>query len=222
MGHELEELPLFLLHTVLFPYADIRLHVFEDRYKELVHDCIQNGRPFGIILIRSGDEVGQIADPYMVGTAVHIEKVDYLEDGRMDIQVHGERRFRIRHLDESKPYLTGFVEPVMEHDIENPTEAESLLHAARHELEVFLQNLLARQNFEVDVRFSSDPVALSFYIANLLSMENLDKQRLLETTDTIERVQALIPILRTQNMDVPSNTCFRVGAAELAEWIKPN
>src|SRR5579872_1613474 len=143
MGQELEELPLFLLHTVLFPYAHIRLHVFEDRYKELVHDCIHNERPFGIVLIRSGDEAGRLADPYMVGTAVHIEKVDYLEDGRMDIQVHGERRFRIRRLDESKPYLTGFVEPVMEHNFEGEPEAENLILAARHELELFLQNLFA-------------------------------------------------------------------------------
>ncbi|MHB8637232.1 MAG: LON peptidase substrate-binding domain-containing protein [Fimbriimonadaceae bacterium] len=222
MAQELEELPLFLLHTVLFPYAHIRLHVFEDRYKELVHDCIHEERPFGIVLIRSGDEVGQAADPYMVGTAVHIEKVDYLDDGRMDIQVHGERRFRIRRLDESRPYLTGYVEPLMEHEIENESEAENLFLAARQEFELLVQKLFARQEFNVQVVFPTDPVVLSFTIANLLSMENLDKQRLLETTDTLERVQALIPLLQNQNMNMPSTSCYPVGAAELAEWITPN
>jgi hypothetical protein len=65
-------------------------------------------------------------------------------------------------------------------------------------------------------------VVLSFTIANLLSMENLDKQRLLETTDTLERVQALIPLLQNQNMNLPSTSCYPVGAVELAEWITPN
>ena len=222
MAQELEELPLFLLHTVLFPYAHIRLHVFEDRYKELVHDCIHEERPFGIVLIRSGDEVGQVADPYMVGTAVHIEKVDYLEDGRMDIQVHGERRFRIRRLDESRPYLTGYVEPLTEHEIENESEAENVFLAARQEFELLVQKLFSRQEFNVQVVFPSDPVVLSFTIANLLSMENLDKQRLLETTDTLERVQALIPLLQNQNINMPSTSCYPVGAVELAEWITPN
>lgn len=222
MAQELEELPLFLLHTVLFPYAHIRLHVFEDRYKELVHDCIHEERPFGIVLIRSGDEVGQLADPYMVGTAVHIEKVDYLEDGRMDIQVHGERRFRIRRLDESRSYLTGYVEPLVEHAIEDESEAEPVFLAARREFELLVQKLFARQELNVEVRFPSDPVVLSFTIANLLSMENLDKQRLLETTDTLERVQALIPLLQYQNMNMASTACYPVGAAELAEWITPN
>lgn len=222
MAQELEELPLFLLHTVLFPYAHIRLHVFEDRYKELVHDCIHEERPFGIVLIRSGDEVGRLADPYMVGTAVHIEKVDYLEDGRMDIQVHGERRFRIRRLDESRSYLTGYVEPLMEHEIEDESEAEGVFLAARQEFEILVQKLVARQEFNVQVVFPSDPVVLSFAIANLLAMENLDKQRLLETTDTLERVQALIPLLQMQNMNLPSESCYPVGAAELAEWITPN
>jgi len=222
MAQEFEELPLFLLHTVLFPYAHIRLHVFEDRYKELVHDCIHEERPFGIVLIRAGDEAGQLADPYMVGTAVHIEKVDYLEDGRMDIQVHGERRFRIRRLDESRSYLTGYVEPLMEHEIENESEAENIFLAARQEFELLVQKLFARQEFNVQVVFPTDPVVLSFTIANLLSMENLDKQRLLETTDTLERVQALIPILQSQNMNMPSTSCYPVGALELAEWITPN
>ncbi|HVL39075.1 MAG TPA: LON peptidase substrate-binding domain-containing protein, partial [Fimbriimonadaceae bacterium] len=77
MPFELEEMPLFPLNTVLFPYATVQLHVFEDRYRDLVRNCIEFDRPFGIVLIRNGDEVGGQAEPYMVGTAVRIVQVHH-------------------------------------------------------------------------------------------------------------------------------------------------
>ena len=223
MAHELEEMPLFPLNTVLFPYASVQLHVFEERYRELVQDCLTEDRPFGIVLIRNGSEVGGQADPYMVGTAVRIVKVHTYEDGKMDIQVRGERRFRIRHLDETGSYLTGLVEPVIEHAIEEGPEAEELLTRAREEFEVFIQRLFARQEFSVQVVFPPDPVALSFTIANLLQMENLEKQRLLETTDTLERVQDLLPIMEQQLLeDSIDPTTYRLTGDDLREWILPN
>ena len=117
MSEKLEELPLFPLETVLFPYAALQLHVFEERYRDMVRDCMSSDKPFGIVLIRSGDMTGGSAEPYMVGTAVRIVQVYTYEDGRLDIQVQGERRFRIRKIDESKPYLVGWVEPVIELDV---------------------------------------------------------------------------------------------------------
>src|SRR5688500_15065586 len=99
MAQQLEEMPLFPLNTVLFPYASVQLHVFEERYREMVKDCLAYDMPFGIVLIRSGSEVGGAAEPYLVGTAVRIIKVHTYDDGSMDVQVRGERRFRIRRLD---------------------------------------------------------------------------------------------------------------------------
>jgi Lon protease-like protein len=221
MRPQLEELPLFPLNTVLFPYAQVRLHVFEDRYREMVRSCLQEDRPFGIVLIRAGNEVG-VADPYLVGTVVRIVQVDTYEDGRMDIQVQGERRFRIRELDETKPYLVGRVEPVVEHVLEESERASELLSKAREEFEVLIQKLFARQEFSVQVVFPTDPVALSFTIANLLPMENLDKQKLLETTDTLERVEDLLPILEQQSKEVRQTNLYRIGSDDLREWITPN
>jgi Lon protease-like protein len=229
MAHELEEMPLFPLNTVLFPYASVRLHVFEDRYRELVSDCMAFDRPFGIVLIRSGSEVGGPAEPYLVGTAVRIQKVHTYEDGRMDIQVLGERRFRIRSLDDSKPYLVGHVEPVIEHVIEESPDADSVLMRAREEFELFIQRNFARQDFSVQVVFPTDPLALSFTIANFLPMENLEKQRLLETTDTIERLQDLLPVLEQQIIEAeqqyvqshPPNL-YQLSGDDLREWVWPN
>src|SRR5947207_994253 len=101
MSQSLEELPLFPLNAVIFPYAALQLHIFEERYRDMVRNCLEFDRPFGIVLIRSGGETGH-ADPYMVGTAVRITGVRNYDDGRMDIEVQGERRFRIRELDESQ------------------------------------------------------------------------------------------------------------------------
>jgi Lon protease-like protein len=218
----LEELPLFPLNTVLFPFASIQLHVFEERYQEMVRECIRREQPFGVVLIRSGFEVGDVADPYMVGTAVRIKEVHNYDDGRMDIYVQGERRFRIRQLDDREPYLVGLVETVEEEPLSDPIRAAELLSQAREEFELLVQRLFERQEFGVQVVFPPDPVALSFTIANLLSMENINKQLLLETTDTIERFEALLPILRTHIMDADQPNYYRIGSQELREWISPN
>lgn len=222
MSQKLEELPLFPLDTVLFPYAELQLNVFEERYREMIRTCLEFDRPFGIVLIRSGSEVGDIAEPYMVGTVVRIRQVQTLDDGRMEIHVHGERRFRIRELDESRSYLVGFVEPVVEMEIEDSPRAEQVLRHARNEFEFLIRKLFAKQDFNVQVQFPQDPVVLSFTMANLLPMDNLEKQRLLETTDTLERVEELIPILQTQAMEIRQPEYYRIGSRELGEWVNPN
>lgn len=222
MSQELEELPLFPLNAVIFPYAALQLHIFEEHYREMVRACVEFDRPFGVVLIRSGAEAGGFADPYMVGTVVRIMQVLNHDDGTMDIQVQGERRFRIRELDESHRYLVGFVEPVVEHEIEDSPRADQLLTQAREEFENLMKKFFARQEFNVQVVFPPDPVALSFTIANLLHMENLDKQRLLETTDTLARVEELIPILQMQNLETAPRTSYRITGQDLQEWITPN
>ncbi|MEA2553368.1 MAG: uncharacterized protein QOJ65_1544, partial [Fimbriimonadaceae bacterium] len=176
MSDKLEDLPLFPLNTVLFPYAELYLHIFEPRYQDMVQRCLKEDRAFGVVLIRTGSETGR-AEPYLVGTAVRIVGVHSYEDGRMDIHVRGERRFRIRDLDESHDYLMGAVEPVVEMEIEEDSDTHDLLSRAKEEVDALIQRVFAPRKFEVQVVFPDDPVALSFAIANLLPMENLDKQR---------------------------------------------
>jgi uncharacterized protein len=223
MPQELEELPLFPLSTVLFPYATIQLHVFEERYRKLVRDCLEFDKSFGIVLIRRGDEVGGgDVEPYMVGTAVRIVRVHTYDDGRMDIQVQGERRFRIRKLDESQTYLVGYVEPVIEMELEDNPRTDALIMRATEDFQALVQGLFARQDMNVKVKFPTDPTALSFTMANMLPMENIEKQRLLETTDTLERLQGLRPILERQILEAQRPRFFKMGEEERSEWIFPN
>lgn len=227
MAHPLEEMPLFPLDTVLFPNASLHLHVFEERYREMIRRCIEEDRPFGVVLIRSGSEVGGTADPYLVGTACRIRGVRTFDDGRMDIHVFGERRFRIREIDDSLPYLVGKVEPVVEYPIEEADRARDLIQRARDEFEALVRRAIEREGVAVRIDFPDDPVELSFAIANLLQMENLKKQHLLETTDTLERVEDLLPILERHIMeadvDLPEETAYyRVSGTDLSDWITPN
>jgi hypothetical protein len=106
--------------------------------------------------------------------------------------------------------------------MEESERAAELLTRAREEFEVLIQRLFDRQEFSVQVVFPTDPVALSFTIANLLHMENLDKQRLLETTDTLERVEDLLPILETQLLEARQPNYYRISGNDLKEWITPN
>jgi Lon protease-like protein len=223
MAPKLENLPLFPLQTVLFPYAHIQLHVFEDRYLEMVRECLEFERPFGIVLIRDGKEVGGPADPYMVGTTVRVTKVINLESGAMDIQVKGERRFRIRKIDESKAYMVGMVEPVVETETPDCPRTDALVMRCREDFQAWIRQMITKQGFNVQIKFPEDVTALSFAIANLLPIENLEKQRLLELTDTLERISGLIGLLETQIIEgemMPGITKLRTE--DLGNWISKN
>jgi Lon protease-like protein len=190
----------------------------------MVRDCIANDRQFGVVLIRSGFEVGGQSDPYLVGTVVRILNADTYDDGAMDLTVWGERRFRIRELDDSRAYLTGYVEPVVEMEIEPESHAAEVIGRVREETETLIRRYYDGHDYNIQVRFPPDPVALSFAVANLLPMENLQKQHLLETTDTVERCEDLLPLLEHQILEYqPGQTRLaRIDLSQYQDLIHPN
>ena len=99
-------IPLFPLHTVLFPGAVLPLHIFEERYRQLVRE----GRDFGVVLIQQGREVGSVPQVHDVGTLATLEEVDPLPDGRYNVVVKGLQRFRLLSVGEPEPYLVGEAE----------------------------------------------------------------------------------------------------------------
>ncbi|MEA2536637.1 MAG: uncharacterized protein QOF11_871 [Chloroflexota bacterium] len=110
------DLPLFPLHTVLCPGVALPLHIFEPRYRALVARCLDEGGPFGVVLIRNGREVGggptSIAT---VGTMAEIREAGKFADGRYELLVVGVRRFRIESVTVGRePYLIGQVEELDE------------------------------------------------------------------------------------------------------------
>jgi Lon protease-like protein len=229
MSEHLEEMPLFPLNTVLFPHADLQVHVFEERYREMVRNCVQYDTGFGVVLIRAGSEVGAPAEPYMVGTAVRIVKVQTYEDGKMDVHVRGQRRFRIRRLDESRSYLVGHVEPVVELEVEDSERADELIEKVRESVHHLLEEQFSKLDVKVtSIRLPQDATDLSFVVANLLHCENIRKQHLLETTDTVDRIAEMLPILEQQIIEaeeadkVESLTNFRLTPQHFDDVISPN
>ena len=114
------QLPIFPMNAVVFPGVTVPLHVFEDRYRALVHHLLtiseKPERLFGIVAIREGYEVGShgVQSVHRVGCVVQMTSVDPYPDGRFDIEVVGRRRLRLDALDTSGSYLVGDVETVDE------------------------------------------------------------------------------------------------------------
>lgn len=89
-------LPLFPLKSVLFPGGILPLKVFETRYIDMVRECMKNNVPFGVVLIKSGPEVGAAAEPEDVGCLAHIIDWDMPTLGVMMLRTMGGESFRIQ------------------------------------------------------------------------------------------------------------------------------
>lgn len=87
--------PLFPLKTVLFPDGILPLKIFETRYIDMVRESMKSGAPFGVVLIKSGQEVGAAADPETTGCLARITDWDMQDLGVMLLRVQGGERFRI-------------------------------------------------------------------------------------------------------------------------------
>src|ERR1700686_2204563 len=109
-----ETLSLFPLGTVLYPGLLLPLHIFEERYRRLVRDLLEETSPrrFGVIAIRRGRETGVdgIAALYEIGCIASVRPGREDEGGRFDLVAVGTQRFRLAELDDSRPYLQGEVD----------------------------------------------------------------------------------------------------------------
>lgn len=190
-------LGLFPLRTVLVPGASLQLHIFEDRYKTLIGGCIESGEPFGVLLDRRGQEVGDDLDPVDVGTTALISEVTRLPQGRMDIVTRGERRFKVARVIGKKPFWEAEVsyleEPV------GSGAASTMQAIAAERFTDYLQALLALFGRELEsIRMPEDITAASYLIADALQVDCADKQRLLETPTSIERLRAEMLLLESE------------------------
>ena len=187
-------MPLFPLNTVLFPGASLPLQIFEERYKRLLQDCLDSDERFGIVLIKSGDEVGQPAIPHPIGTVAHITQVNEMRGDRFLIAVTGERRFKINTITRHRPYITADVSVLPDFDSEDARpESESILR----QLNEYLSLITGLQGgWTSEVRTSRDPAALSYFIAETLLIDLSEKQQLLEKPSTVSRLEAEADVLR--------------------------
>jgi len=188
------EMPLFPLNVVLFPQMPLPLHVFEERYKEMVNRCIHEGIPFGVVLITEGAAEKARTAPAgtrtcSVGCAARIAHVERLADGRMNILVVGETRFRILDTHEHCSYRTGITATITDADTPDHDALPPLTTEVQKLLRDFLTRSLALAGEKLDtLDLPDDPEPLSFTVACVLPIELNEKQELLEATDTAARL----------------------------------
>ena len=189
-----ERLPLFPFGTVLFPGMLLPLHIFEDRYRQLVHELLDGPEPrrFGVIAIRKGRETGVdgVSSLYEVGCTTTLRETEEHDDGRFDLVTVGTRRFRLLAVDESRPCLQGDVE-FLDEDADDSAaagRAASLVAAAFRD---YLAALAARGLAQVTVTdLPEEPVLLSYLVAATMIIDLPDRQALLAEPDSLSRLNA--------------------------------
>jgi Lon protease-like protein len=191
-------LPLFPLSVVLLPDTPLPLHIFEERYKQMMADIIPQHAEFGVVLAKDQGIVN------MGCSAVVDEVLQKYDDGRMDLVAVGRRRFRILNLDEGKPYLRGEVEFFEDAD-DTPAPPQLKQNALRA--------------YQALIKVDPDEAAdenehLSFQIANAIA--DLDKrQAVLSIRSEVERLRFLLAIL-------PEYTVQRERTAEAKRLAPTN
>jgi len=203
-------IPLFPLNTVLFPGMPLPLHIFEERYKLMINECVRDHKPFGVVLLKEGSEVGAPAVPHPIGTTARIVSLERLAEGRFNIETVGEDRFKILELREDKPYLWGMVEnfPMSEPDSPSVTGLATRLRPWVTQYMTLLAQA-AETPFDAH-RLPAEPLALAYLAAIVLQTPMVSKQNLLtlpRLSDLLERERQIyrneIVILKTLLQSIP-------------------
>jgi Lon protease-like protein len=199
---DLTELPLFPLNNVvLFPGMRLPLHIFEERYKAMIGDCIDRDTPFGVLLIKEGQEVGEPAEPFRVGTTARIVQVNRLQEGRLNIMTRGERRFEVVEISRQVPHLVGLVRYLEDESGDAPKELVSEVSTEYRTFLTHQATIAGGWNSRLEV--TQDPAQLfSQAISSMASSIELPRdlrQQLLELSSTQERLEKLLPLLKRGN-----------------------
>ena len=194
----LADVPLFPLHTVLFPDGLLPLKIFEARYLDMARDCLRETTPFGVCLLKSGAEVALADEPSVpeaVGCLAEIGECDVETFGMLLIRARGTRRFRLlSHRVEASGLLVGMAEPLPD---DLPLEGNELLAKFGACAEV-LERIIAtiRERDPDSLPFAEpfrleDPTWVSNRLSEVLPIALRARQKLMELTDAGERIDVV-------------------------------
>src|SRR6185369_4282392 len=197
--HDLHELPLFPLPVVLFPGVPLPLHIFEQRYRQMLLDIRLAKNFFGLVYFDSTTSENDNPPPGHVGCVAEITEQQTLADGRSNILTIGVIRFRIdAYVERGDPYLVAQVS-----FFEDDEEDEELLATPAKEVaEIFTRIAQAVRTIN-DERATlpdistTEPQRLSFLVAAAMELDAEVKQELLELRSTSERLERLRSMLST-------------------------
>jgi Lon protease-like protein len=177
-------LPLFPLDLVLFPGANLPLHIFEPRYREMIAECLERSQPFGVV--RGKDQ--ELAE---IGcTAVVLDVAKKYPDGRMDIVSQGRDRFEVMQLNQVRSFLQA--EVLYLRDEPGVASKTEITHALELSGEI-----MSLAGAEPEQTSTVDEQQLSFHLAAPLPIDLDFKQSLLGMKSEAERLRALITLFET-------------------------
>jgi hypothetical protein len=187
---------LFPLQTVLFPGGLLPLRIFEQRYMDMVKECLKRGATFGVCLIRNGTEVGAPATPEDIGCTARIVQWDMQQLGLLQVTAQGERRFRIveRRIEPSGLALAR----VQWLEDESDAAVPERFAACRRLLELVVQQRGAAL-FAAPLRFDSS-AWLSARLSEILPVPLAAKQKLMELDDSLQRLEILQKFLEQHGL----------------------
>jgi hypothetical protein len=194
------ELALFPLNTVLFPGQVLPLHIFEDRYRLMIRRCLAEDIPFGVVLIRQGQETGTDSEPHGVGTVARIIESTHLPDGTMNIITVGTERFRIRHLFYDQPYLRGEVETFPMAKTDDTAKEAELAGRVRTLVAQYIHLIADAAGLEIKVgEIPETPQQVGYLAAVAMQIDNQEKQRLLDSVSLARILAAETVLLNREN-----------------------
>ena len=182
-------IPLFPLGVVLLPHLHMPLHIFEERYKLMIKECLAQRSEFGIVFF-SGEKLMSYGC-----TAKIIKVLKRYDDGRSDIMTLGQRRFAINEIYDRRPYLQA---QVTFFDDQDDTDLKICRDLAAKGIDLLRQyNEISGQEDEVHFSDPGDVKSISFEIAGCNGFDLEEKQKLLEMTSTYERLRKCVESLGT-------------------------
>lgn len=178
-------IPVFPLQLVLFPGMLLPLHIFEERYKEMIAYCLKEKKPFAVTLVHEG-AVMQTAT-----LAEIVAVIKEYDDGRMDILTRGDERVKLSEVSEEASYLQAEHEILQDISIETSDE---LMSNARTLLRQFIKQ--AGDSVDEEKLSTLEPDELGFLLGAHGGYSLSEKQLLLEMTDASERLSRAMEIGR--------------------------
>ncbi len=176
-------LPIFPLELVLLPGVPLPLHIFEPRYKEMIAECLEQNKPFGVVRA-SSDGVADIGC-----TAEIMSVTKKYDDGRMDILTRGVERFEVIRVNEDREFLQAEIAVVQDEDEPGKPAAQMVTQAVRLHAEI--ARLAGAEPSGPDEHADN----LSFLLAGSLPLDLDFKQSLLSTLSEAKRLEAVVGYL---------------------------
>jgi uncharacterized protein len=195
---------MFPLSTVLFPGATLPLHVFEERYRTLMAECLGQERPFGVVLITRGSEVGGGDERVEVGTSARIIRAARLADGRMLIAAQGVRRVLVDRWLPDDPYPRADIGYLPVERGNRDPAATAGAEAAVRRLRSLLSELGQVPALPHDLELAGDDEEIGWQLCQLAPVNLIDRQRLLACPGLSARMELLSELSAAMAEDVTS------------------